>query len=435
MHLDILIDASGSMGFMKGAGVEHENKYLIDDGNTRTDLVKAILINHIVPKIDFCNSISAFRFRNFKTLDTNGNPVVKDNKSVEYPSNIKFYSGKYDREFLLRKIAEIKNPEPGGTPLRWSLLNRVCKTIAPKSNIIVFTDGDGYLDSQIDEDWHTVVYNKIIELKKDITIHIVGIAQSEIAQKKSKELCEKTKGVYLNLKSINYDASSLDSLLFKLKANITTQAIKDSLPTESAKTETEVIEQTPEVKEEIVKEVNPTKITLEQQVNRNTEALSLISNQLDNIIKLLEFKESADYEEIHEVFENEIHNKRVGRLAEKYLYEELKKNDWEEILWVNEDAEKYLEYDFKIRDKGIEYFYECKGTSGNNNVFLLTKKEWQFYLSNKGKYRVCFVTNIDSNPSYTKFKDLIEEMKEGKLIPCAPVDIKIKADRIIFQVV
>lgn len=44
-NINILIDASGSMGFMEGAGVEHENKYLLPDGSTRTQLVKKILIN------------------------------------------------------------------------------------------------------------------------------------------------------------------------------------------------------------------------------------------------------------------------------------------------------------------------------------------------------------------------------------------------------
>ena len=39
----ILIDASASMGYMKGS--EFQDKFLLPDGKTRTDLVKKLLMN------------------------------------------------------------------------------------------------------------------------------------------------------------------------------------------------------------------------------------------------------------------------------------------------------------------------------------------------------------------------------------------------------
>ncbi|WP_298476103.1 DUF3883 domain-containing protein [uncultured Maribacter sp.] len=435
MHIDILIDASGSMGYMKGAGEEHENKYLIDAQHTRTDLVKSILVNHLIPKIDYCTSLQIDRFRNLKKLDVNGNPIIKNKRYIEYPKNINHYKGNYNKDLIVKKINSIPNPEPGGTPLRWCLLNKIHNLSSTKSNIIVITDGDGYLDSKTDTDWHNAVYKRIIDSKKDIKIHIVGIAQSDVAKTKSKELCIRTKGVYTNLDSINYDASKLDGLLFNLKTNITSQVIKEQIePSQSNSTA---------VKDSIVEsksvdvlkqEEKVSNENLEERVVKNTQSLSLISNQLDNIIKLLQSNESINEEAIIDVIENEEHNNRVGYKAEKYLYAELLKNNWEEVIWVNEESEQYLPYDFKVSNKGEVFYYECKGTASDSNEFLVTKNEWQFYLENRKNYRLCFVSNVDSQPSYIRFMDLINDIEESKLIPCSSVNKQIKADRIIFQV-
>jgi hypothetical protein len=435
MHIDILIDASGSMGYMNGAGEVHENKYLIDAKHTRTDLVKSILVNHIIPKISYCNSLQIDRFRNLKKLDVNGDPIIENKRYIEYPKNINHYKGNFVKDLIVKKINSIPNPDPGGTPLRWCLLNKIHTLSSSKSNVIVITDGDGYLDSKIDEDWHNAVYKRVIDSKKEIKFHIIGIAQSDVAKAKSKELCTKTKGVYTNLDSINYDASKLDSLLFSLKTNITSQVIKEQIATLSTvpidlKDSIDVNKST-EISE---KEEKVSNNNLEVRVEKNTQSLSLISNQLDNIIKLLQSNESIEVEENISVTENEEHNNRIGHNAEKYLYAELLKNNWEEVIWLNVESEQYLPYDFKVKNKGVVFYYECKGTASDGNEFLVTKNEWQFYLANRKNYRLCFVSNVDSQPSYIRFMDLLNDMEESKLLPCSSVNKKIKADRIIFQV-
>ena len=435
MHIDILIDASGSMGYMKGAGEEHENKYLIDNQHTRTDLAKSILVNHIIPKIDYCTSLQIDRFRNLKKLDVNGNPIIKNKRYIEYPKNINHYKGNYNKDLIVKKINSIPNPEPGGTPLRWCLLNKIHNLSSTKSNIIVITDGDGYLDSNTDTDWHNAVHKRIIDSKKDIKIHIIGIAQSDVAKTKSKELCIRTKGVYTNLDSINYDASKLDGLLFSLKTNITSQVIKEQIEP-SQLNSTAVKDSIVECKsvDVLKKEGKVSNENLEERVEKNTQSLSLISNQLDNIIKLLQSNESINEEAIIDVIENEEYNHRIGRKAEKYLHTELLKNNWEEVLWLNEESEQYLPYDFKVINKGEVFYYECKGTASDSNEFLVTRSEWQFYLKNRKNYRLYFVSNIDSLPSYIGFTDLLNDIEESKLIPCSSTNKKIKADRIIFQV-
>ena len=55
--IEILIDISGSMGTMKGQGDMHENKYLLPDGSTRISLAKKILVEEIMPTIDYAKEI------------------------------------------------------------------------------------------------------------------------------------------------------------------------------------------------------------------------------------------------------------------------------------------------------------------------------------------------------------------------------------------
>lgn len=436
MYIDILIDASGSMGFMKGAGVEHENKYLIDSNHTRTDLVKKILTNHIIPNIDYCTSIQIDTFSNLKKVDNNGNPIIVDQKYVEYPKNINYYKGDFNENLLIEKINSIPNPKPSGTPLRWCLLNKIYNISSSKSNLILITDGDGYLDSKIDQDWHIAVYKKVIESKKDIKIHIIGIAQNDVAKGKSKSLCANTKGVYTNLDSINYDSSKLNELLFSLKSNITSQVINEhissSLKVPNESKDSIVNNDLTEIVQKEFKDSNND--NLEERVKKNTKSLSLISNQLDNIIKLLQSKETIKEDEIVDVIENEANNSRVGHKAEKYLYAELLKNNWDEVVWINKETEQYLPYDFKIINKSEVFYYECKGTANDSNEFFITKNEWLFYLANRKNYRLCFVSNVDLQPTYVRFMDLLNAMEESKLIPCSSVNKRIKADRIIFQV-
>ena len=51
-HFDILIDASGSMGYLKDKDGNPDISFLLSDGiTTRTELVKHILKNTIIPKL------------------------------------------------------------------------------------------------------------------------------------------------------------------------------------------------------------------------------------------------------------------------------------------------------------------------------------------------------------------------------------------------
>ena len=58
--IEILIDYSGSMGYMKGT--KSENMALID-GVTRFELAKQVIENHIFPVIDFADRVILRLFR------------------------------------------------------------------------------------------------------------------------------------------------------------------------------------------------------------------------------------------------------------------------------------------------------------------------------------------------------------------------------------
>jgi hypothetical protein len=118
-----------------------------------------------------------------------------------------------------------------------------------------------------------------------------------------------------------------------------------------------------------------------------------------------------------EVIENTIYNQRIGRDSERYLFNELKdlfkKDDSIKVLWLNELEEKGFPYDILVKNGDEEFYYECKGTSSNLNEFQLTKNEWNFYLNNIGKYRLCFVSNIDI---FTFRKSISLDKKGNKII-------------------
>ncbi|QYJ68849.1 protein NO VEIN domain-containing protein [Flavobacterium litorale] len=427
MHLDILIDASGSMGIMKGT--EFENKYLIDEQHTRTDLVKKILISSLLPKLDFVDTISIETFLNRKKLDSEGNPIIKNKRYVEYPDLTTQYSYTYDKFKLLNSIKKIDNPEPGGTPLRRSLLYKINHSASLNHHIVIFSDGEGYWEGKIDKNWHIVISNLLKKLKKNIVIHFVGISQTEDIQKQCENICSETKGTYTNLISMNYEVSQLNSLLFNLKSNITSDALKLNISSFAKNSNIDTV-----IQEASNNDKNPNnKLNAESNLNlqvlRNTKSLELITNQLDNIVNLLNSKTEV----LHNITidENTELNNKIGRLAEEFLYKELSKSNWK-VNWLNKDQEQFMPYDFEISDGNSTYYYECKGTINNMSEFFLTNKEWLFYLENKGKYRLCFVNNVISNPTYVRFMDLLEDMKDGKLIPYTHRNIKLKADRIIF---
>ena len=430
----ILIDASGSMGYMKDT--KDENKYLLPDKkSTRTDLVKKIINESLIEVLSLSKEIDIFTFRNSFHLDKNKEKIEKyriitndDGKEIrqsyhsDYPDLQEIYEGFFNPNLIKDNINAIKNPEMGGTPL-WFSLSVLIHKVEKKTIIIVLSDGDANDKTNFDAE-----ILKLIEAKnKDCIIYFIGIDQDEVATKKSKNLATKTGGIYVNLKAINYDASKLDVLLSKLKTQLVANVLKEGIELTKSNPVTIPSET----------ENNSSTSDIENQVKRNTQSLGHISIQLDNILKLLHSQNDESIDGI-EIIENTIYNQRIGRDSEKYLFNELKEvfknNNLIKVIWLNEIEEKGHPYDILVEKGDEEFYYECKGTSSNLNEFQLTKNEWDFYLNNIGKYRLCFVSNIDSTPSYIRLMDLLGDMKNKTIVPCATQNRKYKANRIVFQI-
>lgn len=437
---DILIDASGSMGYMKGT--KHEDKYLLPDKSTRTDLVKKILIKSIIPKLSFAGTINLSSFRNETKKDSNGKLIVIDNRYQEFPHSKNFYQGYYDSEMINKIISRIDNPEIGGTPLFWAISEK----LNISDNIVVLSDGDANDVENFDEE----ILKKIIEKEKKCKIYFIGISQDQEAARKSKNLADKTGGFYVNLDVINYDESVFENMLFEFNTTITSNALKENLGITSSpikdpqvtseqlkneSIESNEIKNNEKRKEEDVYAIEDTPIDLKAQVTENTKSLKLISTQLDSIVKQISFIKSNPEEDEFTANEDEELNKIIGNTSEKYLFEFLK-SKWVKTKWLNENGEQGKPYDFEVESDGINYYIECKGTSSSSNEFFLTLNEWLFYLANRKNYRLYFVSEINSkNPSIHRIEDLLNDMAEGKLIPCSSINRKVKADRILFQII
>ena len=440
-HFDILIDASGSMGYMKGT--THENNYLLPDGSTRMDLVKKILINSITPKLSFVDSLSILTFRDEYQLNSIGDRIIKDGNYKSYPKLKNIFKGTFDLNEIERNVNLISNPEPNGTPLAWALKYTINTSQNDNLNIIVFSDGDASDDINFD----FVVLKRLNEIKKPCKIYFIGISQNEEAQKKSKNLAVKTNGFYENLEALNYNEAIFDNVLFEFNTTITSNALKEHFKIGPLVSETisKIIEEKNEPKAQ-VEELNIAKtvqeetkpIDLEKQVEENTKSLQLITSQLDSIVKQISFlgKEKSNDKEEFEANEDEERNRVIGYQCEKHINSVFLKNNWDKVNWLNENTEQGKPYDFEVTVKGINYYIECKGSTSNLKEFFLTKNEWLFYLDNRKNYRLYFISEISSqNPTIHRIEDLLKDMEEGKLIPCSSVNRKVKADRILFQII
>lgn len=431
-HFEILIDASGSMGFMKGS--TQENQCLLPDGSTRTDLVKKILINNILPNLNFLNALEINRFRGYTSKDKNNKIInYKDtNNPVIYIYRKIIFNGVYNLKQLTENISKIPNPPIGATPIYSALIHPIAKNKTKQVTLILITDGDSNDIVDFDEK----LINEITKNNYKVKIFIIGIDQDEIAQRKCKHITKFTDGHYVNLESINYNSECFDSLLFELKASITSSELSKI----SDINEVIDVEKPSTDNNENNEKIGESKsVELSEKVAENSKSLQLISTQLDNIVNELKYlrtsKNSSELTNDFEFNEDEEYNKKIGWKCENFLHKHFQKNNWEEVLWLNEKEEQGSPFDIRIKDKGEYFFIECKGTTTSSKEFYLTKNEWNFYLENRRNYRLYFVSEINSNnPKITRIEDLISSLEKSELTPFSSINRKLKADRTIFQI-
>ena len=440
-HFDILIDASGSMGYFKDKDGNPDLNYLLSDGiTTRTELVKHILINSIIPKLSYIDSIKISTFSSPLVLNQFGNPLLKAGNKQYLPKFGEIFYGKYNLENINSSINEIKIPSEAGTPLSWATCVIINQSKQENINIIIISDGDDSVTKKYDE-----IILKTIGSKK-CKIYFIGIAQNDEAATKSKKIAVNTGGKYVNIDTISYNKLVFENFLFDINTTITSNALKENL-----KIQPSIVENISEKKIEVEKELDTIEEVKSQEINEkvvehsdikrqvveNTKSLQLISSQLDTIVKQISFIGNNKSKEEDEFVDNEDEefNKLVGNKTERILFDVLK-SKWKDTTWLNENGEQGKPYDFEVLFEGQTYYMECKGTIKNIKEFFLTKNEWLFYLANRKYYRLYFVSEINSqNPTIHRIEDLLKDMEEGKLISCSSINRKVKTDRILFQII
>ncbi|MTB53992.1 DUF3883 domain-containing protein [Lewinella sp. W8] len=463
--IEILIDKSGSMGVFKG-DENNENKYLLEDGSTRTDLIKKMMIHEIIPTIDYAKKIT---IRTFRTVGEKYDQLeVKE-----------IYSGGFDGNDIIDTINSLENPPLGGTPISAALeesINELAKSDYRNHDrkIILLTDGEengkgNYLETA----------QKAIDLHGiPCKIFIVGISQDDSARMKSKQLAEITNGNYFNVSSLNYNKEYIKSVLSPLK----TQVIKSSLenlttPTDVKATQSNQvtspprntdISKEPEKQSESIKIETPTihkesiqdnkteeistiinqpeifpreNRELKEVVEKNSKALNLITKQLDNLSQEISSLKGNfnNYEEQEEIVitENREVNEQVRDASERFLNERLKSKYSDRLKWLNENGESGADHDFEVldEDNSVEYFIECKGSKGNEKFFYLTKNEWSLFIQNTKNYQIYFVSDALTSPEMTKIDNLLDWILKGKIYPMSFKNRKVKAERIMMTII
>jgi hypothetical protein len=197
--IEILIDRSGSMGYMKGAK-DHENKYLLPDGSTRMSLIKRILKKDIIPTIHYTDKIVIRTFR------------VSKEGGKDFTDVTELINGSYQKESILEVINKIEDPPVGGTPISEAIEKSVENLKQYPSwdrKIILLTDGE----ENGGGDYKQTIQN-IKEIKGIPTkVFIVGLNQDADAEEKSAKIASITNGMHINLTDIDYNTEQISSVL------------------------------------------------------------------------------------------------------------------------------------------------------------------------------------------------------------------------------
>jgi hypothetical protein len=414
--IEILIDNSNSMGNPEGVLKNHQDYLLPDNKTTRMELAKTILLDEIIPTIDYASNITVSLFHSL-----NGKFVPKI-----------IHNGKND-EKLKSNINGIKIPHnTGGTPITDALLRCIERLKDyPNSDrkIILVTDGE----ETGKKDYKKATENAIKLSGISCNIFIVGISLNPEARIKAELLVKETNGEYFHLDTSNYNKTTIQNKLIHLKSALIVNTVSKISTT---KTE----ESKKEVSSKIIENISTEKIiALEQNVSDNNKLLNLISKQVSLIQSgISKQNEEDDYDDQNLIIEeNSELNEKVGKASETYLFELLKEKFGKRIQWMNENGESGNSYDYKLLDNiddSIEYYIECKGTIGKEKVFYLTKNEWSLFLKNTSKYQIYFITDALQNPKITIIENLMNWILTEKVVPYPFRNRKQKAERIIFTI-
>lgn len=423
----ILIDNSGSMGYMAGSP-EHENKYLID-GLTRMTMIKKVMSEQIIPTIDYANQIiiRTFRYNRKKVAD----------KVVEELSTPAIYEGVFDKQKILTVIASLQDPPIGGTPIT-AAINAAVSDLEKHPNsdrkIILITDGEESGGGDFREAAKKAEQLKGIPCKT----FIIGIAQDEQSEKKSREIAS---GGYYNIKSTSFTAGEVQKVLAPLKTAVLQNTIQNFQTVVSnsqpqphiqkqiqpqPQIQPQKVVQTVEKKIEIIKQESK-QATATQLDELETKIKEQISNTQNLLSELSSLKELLRVDALLETgidsttltMDNE-YSESVRQRSETFLYKLLcDKHGTAKVKWLNQTGESFSHHDFELLDENgkVVQLIECKGTSKDKPTFYLTANEWTHFLTNKDVYQVYRVFNVDGEMNARCIDNLLASIMNGQVVP------------------
>lgn len=411
--IEILIDYSNSMGSMKGT--DHQDKYLLPDGTTRMTLQKKVILNEVLPLIDYATKVIIRVF-------------YSKNSKLQAPI---LYSGKFHLKSLEKVISQIvSDPQKtGGTPITSALvlaLADLLKEKIPDRKIILLTDGQE-TDIKQGESYVTKAKEVISKYNLKCKIFIIGLNQDINAENKAKELVYKTDGAYINLNSNNYDPNTVAFQLAPLKKAIildTIESIKSIKPLEK---EGELSDNITILEEKIIKiesitssSALSTKIeNIERKIQSQIDSTQALLNELVAIKSQILQPDYSNIKSTTLTIDKE-YSEEIRIKSEQFIYDFLLKTyPDKKVVWLNLDGESYLYHDFEILNNSndLELIIECKGTSGLKKTFYMTDYEWEYFLENKNIYQIIRVYNTDNSMTYEVIENLYESIMIRKIVP------------------
>lgn len=412
--IEILIDYSGSMGYMEGT--EHENKFLID-GKTRFYLAEQMIQKHIFPTIDYVEKIAIRLFRG------------ATNK-IEINT---IYEGEFNFGKLCSFISKIDNPPPGGTPIS-AALNEAKQNLTKYSNydrkILLITDGAESKGSSYISEAQSIAKLPGTPCK----IYVIGLDQNEEMERKAKSIAT---GGYFNIKSQYFENKILQDFLVTLKLSLlqdSKEILQQSddrltkeniqiIDTKIAKTITENDASTTELIDNIQTQIDKTKAILSE--------LEVIKEQL-RIKQLLSSGVDSTTLTIDDDYSEDIKIK-----SETILYEHLcKQYGKDSVIWLNHHQESYLHHDFEIHDDfgDIVKIIECKGTPKCKPTFYMTANEWNYFLLHQQEYQLYRIFELDTTPQIYCIENLLNAILERKVVPYLTRPEILKENRVYLTI-
>lgn len=430
--IEILIDNSGSMGYMKGDG-KYENKFLID-GQTRMTLVKRLMLEEIIPTIDYSSKVC---IRTFRTVIEK----VDNKKGNEIPV---IYDGEFNNKLIAEAIAKLTDPPKGGTPISAALdksFENLRNYPQYDRKIILLTDGE---ENEGDDYVSTVKKIEALTGNK-CKIFIIGLALTEKSIIAAKKIAS---GGFYNIKSKFFKRNEIKQVMAPIKAAVlkdTLQNIKQSKivnqPSQENKGTENIVKD--KIKKVAVETQKATTNSLNKLESRIKEYVSLGEDLLDEFSSLKE-NMRINYLIKFNSFDSttltidEEYSESIRKRSEAFLFKKLcEKYGKDKVNWLNEKEESYKPYDFELLDDkdNVRHYIECKGTSGTKPTFYLTNKEWEFFIKNSSFYQVYRVFNLDSNCDYYWIENLLKHLMKGKVVPYLTKPEILKENRVFLTLI